>query len=233
MIHNKSILALILARGGSKRLPGKNVKLLCGKPMIAWTIKAAKQSKYIDRVIVSTDSEEIASVSKTLGAEVPFIRPDELASDSATSTDAVLHTLDWLKGHENKSYDYLLLLQPTSPLRTERHIDEAIRQMVETPKLDGVNSFCLWDKKPDWVYAEDTGGFLGKCLDVRSSFKNTMEFLVPNGAIYLVRTDVFLEQKTSYPKRLGAYIMGKNESIDVDTIEDFELANLLMQKRNV
>lgn len=233
MIQNKSILALILARGGSKRLPGKNVKLLCGKPMVAWTIKAAKQSKYVDRVIVSTDSDEIAKVAKKYGADVPFIRPDELASDNATSTDAVLHTLDWLKEHEKKSYDYLLLLQPTSPLRTERHIDEAVRQMVETPKLEGLNSFYLWDKKPDWMYAEDAGGFLRKCLDVQSSFKNTIEFLVPNGAIYLVRTDVFLEQKTSYPKRLGAYIMTRNESIDVDTMEDFELANLLLQKRNV
>lgn len=232
MYENKSILALILARGGSKRLPGKNVKSLCGKPMIAWTIEAAKQSQYIDRVIVSTDSEEISTVSKTFGADVPFMRPAELASDTATSIDTVLHTVDWLKEHEKKQYDYLMLLQPTSPLRTTTHIDKAIIEFMTGGIFDSLISFCKWEKKTEWMHAYNSEGFLESCLTLKEGFARDgeLQLLMPNGAIYFTKTETFLKEKTFYTKKLRGYMMEASDSADIDTEEDFKLASLLMEQ---
>ena len=126
MFQSKKILSFIGARGGSKGLKNKNILNLAGKPLIAWTVEASVQSKYIDRTIVSTNSVEIASAAKDAGADVPFMRPDELATDNAPIILAMQHCLDWLEKNEGECYDYILRLQPTSPLRTVEHVDLAI-----------------------------------------------------------------------------------------------------------
>lgn len=231
MYNHKTILALILARGGSKRLPGKNMKPIGGKPMIAWTVAAAKNSKYIDRIILSTDSNDIASAAQNAGAEIPFKRPPELATDTASAIDVALHAINWLKDNERKHYDYLLLLQPTSPLRTSAHIDEATEQLMERLDLDAIVSFTTWDKKPDWVYGENTQGFLEPCLDIKEPFSKTTPFFVLNGDIYIIKTESFLKNRTFCPQKLGHYLMKKTESVDIDTQEDFDVASLLMGKR--
>lgn len=129
MYNGKKILALVPARAGSKGLPGKNVRLLLNKPLIAWSIEAGLRSKYVDRVIASTDGEDIASVAGEYGADVPFLRPAELALDSSPSIDFILHTLDWLQLHKD-IYEYLVLLEPTSPLRDSEDVDLAIEALL-------------------------------------------------------------------------------------------------------
>lgn len=143
MYKNKTFLAIIPARGGSKRLPRKNVLDLCGKPLITWSIEAGLNSKYIDKVVVSSDDDEILEISRKFGAET-IKRPDELASDTATTFDAIKHTIDNLE-----KYDYIVLLQPTSPLRDQKHIDEAIELLVEK-NADAVVSVCEMDHSPLW-----------------------------------------------------------------------------------
>ena len=126
MYKGKSIMAVITARGGSKGVPRKNIRDLSGKPLIAWSIEAAKNSGYIDRIIVSTEDTEIRDISLEYGAEVPFLRPKELAEDNSSSVDTVLHVIEKLEKDYNYTPDYILLLQPTSPLRNEVHIDDSI-----------------------------------------------------------------------------------------------------------
>jgi CMP-N,N'-diacetyllegionaminic acid synthase len=120
------IIGLITARGGSKSIPRKNIKMLAGKPLIAWTIEAAQKSKDLSRIVVSTDDTEIADVARQWGAEVPFIRPEELARDGSSSISAVLHTVHWLDENEGYCPDYIMLLQPTSPFRTTEDIQKSI-----------------------------------------------------------------------------------------------------------
>jgi CMP-N,N'-diacetyllegionaminic acid synthase len=146
MYKNKKFLAIIPARGGSKGIPNKNIMAICGKPLIAYTIEAGKKSKYIDEVVVSTDSDDIKEIAQKYGAKVPFLRPDELSNDSAKSIDLVLHAIDFYKSN-NISYDYVILLQPTSPLRTFMHIDEAVEKLIKYDKTSLV-SVCEAAENP-------------------------------------------------------------------------------------
>src|SRR5262245_42726679 len=160
-------LGLITARESSKRLPGKNLKPLCGKPLISYTIEAALASSRLDRVVVSTDGEEIAAVARRWGAEVPFLRPKELATDEASSVDVMVHTLSWFQRQENASPDALVLLQPTSPLRTATHIDEAIA-LYEARKADCVVAVSEPDRHPYWMKTIDAEGQLIPFLPIDS-----------------------------------------------------------------
>ena len=129
MINGKTVIAIIPARGGSKGLPGKNIKPLCGKPLIAWSIEAGLASQYIDEVMVSTDSEEIANIAREFGASVPFLRPVELASDTATTLDAVKHVIEYYENECNRYFDYIVLLEPTSPLREKDDLDMMLEKI--------------------------------------------------------------------------------------------------------
>ena len=141
MYKNKKFLAIIPARGGSKGLPGKNIKEICNKPLIAWSIEAGLKSKYLDEVSVSTDYESIANISKEYGANVPFLRPENLASDTATSFDAVKYSIDYYKNELGKEFDYIVLLEPTSPLREDSDIDNMIEKLIENKeKFDSIIS---------------------------------------------------------------------------------------------
>lgn len=164
MINNLKVLALIPARGGSKRIPGKNIKELAGKPLLVYTIGQAKASKYIDRLVVSTDEEEIAKVAKEYSAEVPFMRPAELAGDDVTDFPVFLHALEWLRDKEGYRPDIVVQLRPTHPLRKPEHIDRAIELLVEHPEADSVRTVKEPDQTPYKMYKIGENGFLEPLL---------------------------------------------------------------------
>ena len=223
---NKTFLAIIPARGGSKRLPRKNILDLCGKPLISWSIEAALKSKYISKVVVSSDDEEILNISSNFGADI-IKRPYELANDTATTFDTVKHTID---NFEN--YDYIVLLQPTSPLRNEKHIDEAI-ELLEEKQADAIVSVCEMDHSPLWsnTLPKDGNmrGFLREeILNKRS--QDLEKYYRLNGAIYICKTDKLLENKSFFLKdNIFAYIMDRKSSIDIDEEIDFLFAEKVIE----
>jgi CMP-N-acetylneuraminic acid synthetase len=225
MYKGKTFLAIIPARGGSKRLPRKNVLDLNGKPLIAWSIEAGLNSKYIDKVIVSSDDNEILNISKEFKADT-IKRPDELASDTATSFDAIRHTIDNLD-----SYDYIVLLQATSPLRTSMHIDEAI-ELLDEKKADAIVSVCEMDHSPLWSNTLDgslsMNGFLrDEVLNKRSQDLETYYRL--NGAIYICDTDKLLDQKSFFLKNnIFGFKMDRESSVDIDKEIDFKITKILI-----
>ena len=228
MIDDKKLLAIIPARGASKRLPRKNILDLSGKPLIAWTIEAALGSKYIDRVVVSTDDQEIANIAKKYGADIPFIRPSELATDQTTSVDVVLHLLNQLEKIEDK-YDYVILLQPTSPLRTAKNIEEAIK-LLRTKNSDAVISVCESEHPPLWcnVLPDDMSmdNFLDESVKNKRSQDLSKQYRI-NGAIYISSVKKLKKENSFFlSNNCIAYIMKQNVSIDIDTIDDFDFALL-------
>lgn len=229
----KEILAIVPARGGSKGVPRKNIKDLNGKPLIAYTIEAAKASQYIDKVMVSTEDSEIKDVSLKFGGEVPFFRPQQLATDSSPSIDAILYTINRLKEEYNYFPKYVCLLQCTSPLRNEKHIDEAFLKLKET-NMDAIVSVCEAEVNPYWsnVFKGDKLDYFleeGKNITRRQDLPDVYRI---NGAIYIIKTDVLIENKTFEPDNLTGYIMDNMSSVDIDTSLDFSIAELLIKEGN-
>lgn len=228
MYKNKTFLAIIPARGGSKRLPRKNVLDLCGKPLISWSIEAGLKSKYIDKVIVTSDDDEILSISKEYGAEI-IRRPDELSSDTATTFDAIKHTIDNMK-----KYDYIILLQATSPLRDEKHIDESI-ELLETKNADAVLSVCEMDHSPLWSNTLPQDGNMNNFLRDEILNKRSQDLEKHyrlNGAIYICKTEKLLENKGFLLKdNIFAYMMDRKNSIDIDEELDFNVAKVIMNSK--
>ena len=225
MYTNKTFLAIIPARGGSKRLPRKNVLDLCGKPLIAYTIEAALKSKYIDKVIVSSDDEEILNISSNFGADI-IKRPIDLANDTATTFDAIKHTIENVE-----KYDYIVLLQPTSPLRNEKHIDEAI-ELLEKKKADAIVSVCEMEHSPLWSNTLPKDGSMSNFLKDEILNKRSQDldkFYRLNGAIYICKTEKLIENKSFFLKdNIFAYIMNRENSIDIDEEIDFKISEVLM-----
>ena len=223
---NKTFLAIIPARGGSKRLPRKNILDLCGKPLISWSIEAALKSKYISKVVVSSDDEEILNISSNFGADI-IKRPYELANDTATTFDTVKHTID---NFEN--YDYIVLLQPTSPLRNEKHIDEAI-ELLEEKQADAIVSVCEMDHSPLWSNTLPKDGNMNNFLrdEVLNKRSQDLEkYYRVNGAVYICKTDKLLENKSFFLKdNIFAYIMDRKSSIDIDEEIDFLFAERVIE----
>lgn len=226
MYQHKTFLAVIPARGGSKRLPRKNILDLAGKPLIAWTIEASLGSTYIDATVVSSDDAEILSVAHRCGAKT-LLRPDELATDTATSFDALTHAIE-----HSQACDYIILLQPTSPLRTHRHIDEAIELLI-SKNADALISVCETDHSPLW------SNILPQSCSMENFFRDEVKnkrsqdlekFYRLNGAIYICKTDKLLEQKTFFlDHNIFAYVMDRKSSIDIDEEIDFVFADALIQ----
>ncbi len=213
------VLALVTARGGSKGLPRKNVLPAGGKPLIAWTIDAARGAAAVDRTIVSTDDDEIMDVARQCGAEVPFRRPAGLATDTATSVDVALHALDQLPG-----FEYLVLLQPTSPLRTSTDIDAAFRLMTEQGAPACV-SVCPALESPYWMYRCEADGRLASLLPPppgASRRQDLPDAWVLNGAVYIARCDWFRGQRGFVGPGTVAYRMDRERSVDIDTQADFD-----------
>ncbi len=226
MLDGKTFLAVIPARGGSKRLACKNILPLAGKPLITWSIEAAKKSRYLDEVVVSSDDSEILSIAKQNSLKT-IKRPDRLAHDTASSIDVIKHTLSIFS-----NYDYIVLLQPTSPLREKRHIDEAI-ELLACQKADGVISVCEVEHSPLWSNTlgknNSMSGFLDqKLLNLRS--QELKEYYRLNGAIYIAKRELLLTHNTFFlEKNIYAYIMEQRESVDIDTQFDFDFATFLIQ----
>ena len=230
----KTFLAVIPARSGSKRLPNKNQKDLNGKPLIAHTIEAALKSKFITKTIVSTDSMELQKIANKFKALTPFLRPIELAQDDTKSIDVVVHALKYLKENENQTYDYIVLLQPTSPLRDEKDIDNAIKYLEEK-HADAVISVCEVEHNPAWSNKLDNTKSMENFLDkkyINSRFQDLEKFYRLNGAIYICKTDKLLEEHTFLIKNnIFAYEMSQEKSVDIDTNLDFIIARAIMDSK--
>ena len=226
------ILGLIPARGGSKRVPRKNVLPMAGKPLIAWTIEAALGADSLDRVIVSTDDAKIAEVSRQHGAEVPFMRPPEIASDTASGRDVMLHALRTL-AEQGEHYDYLVLLQPTSPLRRSQDIDDAIHLLLER-QADAVVSVCETDHPPEW--SNTLPANLSMAGFYRPGVRETRSQDLPrsyrlNGAIYVYNSARLLrDESLNMDDNSFAYVMPRECSIDIDSSMDFEIAQLFLAR---
>ena len=216
-------------------MPRKNVLDLAGKPLIAHTIGAAKASQLLDRTIVSTDDKEIADVAHRLGASVPFMRPDELSQDGTTSYAVLTHSVRWLDENEDYRPDYVMLLQPTSPFRTAQDIDNCIQTALDKD-ADGVVSLSKSKTHPLWMkYISDDGQISEyEPREGGPSASYTLRQNLPtiygvNGAVYLVKREVLVEQNTFYTSRTYAYIMPADRSLDIDTAWDFRIADLVLR----
>lgn len=225
-------IGLITARGGSKGLPGKNIAPVGGQPLIAWTIAAARESK-MDRCIVSTDSEEIAAVCRAAGGDVPFLRPVALAQDDTPHIEVLLHALDWLDG-EGSTPDYLVLLQPTSPLRTAQDINTAMEMALQR-YADSVISVCEAPVHPFWVRRIDESGRLKDFMDWPDNSGYLRRQILPpayamNGAIYVIRSTILRERKSYFTERTFGYVMPRERSLDVDTAWDLRIAEMALSR---
>lgn len=229
------ILAIIPARGGSKGLPRKNVLPLCGKPMIAYAIEPGRASKYVDRVIVSTEDEEIAAVARDCGAEVPFMRPAELAQDATVGIEPVLYTVKRLQ-EDGYNPDYVLLLQPTSPLRETRHLNEAIASLLEKQEeFDSLVSLTKLEHPVEWNRLIGEGGklsdFIAYSKEEQSVRQRAKEVYRLNGAIYIAKTQALVRCRSFETARTLGYVMDSESSVDIDTRLDFQWAEFLLEQR--
>ena len=223
---------MIPARGGSKGIPRKNIYNLAGKPLIAWTITSALKSKMIDEVVVSTDDEEIADIARCWGAKIPFVRPPTLASDGALRNDVIRHALTQIPG-----YDVFILLQPTSPLRNENHINEALNLFFKTNSKTCV-SIARQHPAPNWIYKLSEANQLIKIYDeAKSTNRQELEcFYKLNGAIYISYTDYFLNSNYFDPlitNQTIGYKMKDLDSLDIDNINDIKIVENIIMNKNL
>lgn len=235
MYADKITLALIPARGGSKGLPRKNLLPLAGKPLIAWTIEAALASENIDRVVVTTDDDEIAAVSRAHGAEVPFLRPAELALDTSPSIDAVLHALDWLEEHEGVSFDYLALLEPTSPLRAAGDLDRAVATLAEHHDCaDAVVSVGEVHLEHPSIVKRVSGGYLSPYLEDAEKVTRRQDLgpaLFPYGVVYLVKVETLRATRSFYPERTLPLVIERWQNYEIDDAYDLACAEAVINYR--
>lgn len=234
-MKNNDFLAIIPARSGSKRLPHKNIKELNGEPLISYTIKAALKSKYITQTVVTTDCEKIKAIANKYGASTPFLRPTELAQDETSSIDVVLHCINYYKEKLNQEFNYVILLQPTSPLRDEIDLDNAIEYLIEK-NADAVISVCEMEHNPIWSNILDKSCSMENFLDEEYINKRTQDlpkYYRINGATYICKVDKLISEKRLLIKEnIYAYKMTQEHSIDIDTELDFILAKTILEKKN-
>lgn len=225
------VLGIIPARGGSKGLPGKNIKLLNGIPLIAYTIKEALNSN-LEEFIVSTDSEEIAEVARNYGGKVPFLRPAEIATDNASSLDVVLHALDFMKEHEGKEYDAIMLLQPTTPYRDREDINQAINLLMSSGADSVISVTDVGGTHPARMKFIVDGNLIDPPFVEAFEGQNRQELppmYIRNGGIYLTKVDTI--RKGSFKGNISkALVMPEKKSVNIDNIDDFEFAEWLMSK---
>ena len=234
MINGKEILGIIPARAGSKGLRHKNMKLFCGKPLISWTVEAALKSKYIDKVIVSTDSQDIAKIVNQYGELAPFIRPTFLSTDTALSIDVIRHVCEYSKQQYSKEYDYIALLEPTSPLRETTDIDNAIFKLntknvssvVGISKTESQNpAFLVKKNAKDFISWYDTSQSIG----IRRQEVDPIFYL--EGSIYVSDRNKLFEENSFYHDETIGYVMSKDKSLEIDDEFDFIMAEALMRHR--
>ncbi len=224
------IIGIIPARSGSKGVRDKNVKMLNGKPLMAYTIEAALKSQCFDKIVVSTDSEAYAKIAMEYGAEVPFLRPEHLSGDEVATNDVIIDLLTELKKN-SEEFDCLMILQPTSPLRTSDDIRKAI-ELMRVKKANAVVSLCEVDHSPLYTGRVPNDlcidGFIKKDISFRR--QELPKYYRLNGAIYLSKVDYFLKYQDLYRENCYAYLMDKERSIDIDDEIDFVLAEIMTKK---
>ncbi|HLF18638.1 MAG TPA: acylneuraminate cytidylyltransferase family protein [Candidatus Omnitrophota bacterium] len=235
MFNKKNILAFIGARAGSKGLKNKNLADLGGKSLIRWTIEAAKGSQYIDRTIVSTDSEAIAAIARQGGADVPFLRPAQLAQDESLIEHAIEHCVNWLKENEHCQYDYIVLLQPTSPLRSAKEIDQAIEHYFRHKKTekDHLISVTRAPQKTAWLMRTNDAGYIEFCFDealTKRQRQGLDTYYLPNGAIYLGSSEIMCHLQ-DHNKHILPFIMDEKSSVDIDTSGDLAIALQYLEEK--
>ena len=229
MNNNPTFFSIIPARGGSKRLPNKNILPLAGKPLICYTVEASLQTNRIQKTIVTTDSSQIINIIKDYDIDI-IKRPDYLATDTATTNDVILHVLSTLQNQP----DFIILLQPTSPLRNARHINEAI-DLLLSRNADAVISVCEMDHSPLW--ANTLPENLSMVNFLHDEIKNKRSQDLPtyyriNGAIYIVNTNRFIRERTIFlEENIFAYIMSIGDSIDIDNMYDMKIAEIIMKDK--
>lgn len=235
MYKDKKILGLITARGGSIGIPKKNIALLAGKPLIWYTIMATQNSQLLTRTIVSTDDEEIMAVAKTHGADVPFRRPVELAQHDTPHLPVVQHALQWLKENERQEYDYVMILQPTSPLRTAQDIDESIAKAVDTDADSVMSMVEITDFDPIKVKNIEHDVIQPMFIDEgRASARRQTgaKAYKRNCAIYFTRADCIMRGDL-FGQVSRPYIMPKERSLDINEPFDLELAEFLLSRNRL
>jgi CMP-N,N'-diacetyllegionaminic acid synthase len=229
VIAERKVLALVTARGGSKGLPGKNVRPLCGRPLIKWSIDTALACTEIDALVVSTDDEQIATIAANAGAEVPFIRPPALAGDTASSIDVIIHALDFLESN-GRFFDVVLLLEPTSPLREVADIQAALQRMIDT-RAAAIVSVCRAESThPAFMFRTTAQGRLEPFLlasptGVRRQEIEPLFYL--DGTLYASTVESLRTQRSFYHEDTLAYEVSKWKALEIDDIDDFEMVKAI------
>lgn len=227
------ILAIIPARGGSKGIPKKNIKIFGGVPLIVHSIKTAQEVGLITRVIVSTDSVEIAKIAKEYGAEIPFMRPASLAEDDTTDLPVFKHCLEWLKLNENYYPDIVIQLRPTSPLRTKKMVEDSIHLLMENKEADSVRCVCAPRQNPYKMWTIKKNGFLAPLIqtDIAEAYNQPHQKLPPvywqNGYIDCIRYDTIMVKHSMSGDKIIPLILNSNNYIDIDDHLTFDLAERL------
>ena len=227
-------LGLVIARGGSKGLPRKNVLPLAGKPLVAWTMEAARAAASLDRTIVSSEDAEILAAARAAGGDAPFVRPAELAGDVSSTVDVALHALDWLEREARERCDVLIVLPAAAPLRRAGHIDAAVATLLGDAATEAVVAVTEADYPPWWMLAIRDGRLAwlfpeGAKADNRQQLPAAYR---PNGSIYAIRVEALRTQRTFYPKATAPYLMAREVSVNVDAALDLTLAELLLRRHD-
>lgn len=233
MYRRKKLLAIIPARAGSKGLPGKNVKMLCGKPLLAWSVESARNSKYLDEVMVSTDSEEIAEVARQYGGSVPFLRPEPLSTDESPTFDAVEHVLQAYAREFARSFDYVVLLEPTSPLREKGDIDAMVERLVDRKDCDSIISIGEVGEHPAYLKRIRGEDLLPYCAELAQTTRrqDNEPAYFPYGVAYIAKTESLLREKTFYCGKSLFYKIMRHQCREIDDIYDFLAVESVMRYR--
>jgi N-acylneuraminate cytidylyltransferase/CMP-N,N'-diacetyllegionaminic acid synthase len=233
MINGQFILGVIPARGQSKGIPNKNLKPLNGIPLIAHTIRAAQGAETLDQVILSTDSPKIAKVGARYGVPAPFLRPAELATDEAPMAPVLAHAVSWVEKERGKPVGVIVLLQPTSPMRLARHIDEGVRLLIES-EAESVVGLCKARHNPYWMWVIRNGS-VERLIPEGSRFTRRQDLpdvYRVNGAFYASRRHVIMDHGRVLGEKIRGLVMTEEESVDIDTALDFLLAENVLQARH-
>jgi CMP-N,N'-diacetyllegionaminic acid synthase len=232
MINDKSVIAIIPARGGSKGLPDKNTRMLCGKPLIAWSIEKARKSCHLDVILVSTDSPKIADIARDNGADVPFLRPAALATDHASTYDAIRHALAHYRSIRSREFHYTVLLEPTSPLREDDDIDRMLHALdARTDEFDAIVSVGQVTEHPSIMkrlVGEELQPFCPELLQQSRRQDNEPAYF-PFGVAYIVKTLALLEENTFYTRRCMAFPIKRFQNYEIDDIYDLLCVESIMR----
>ncbi len=232
MIDGKSVIAIIPARGGSRGLPGKNIRPLCGKPLLAWSIQSALKSRYVDEVLVSTDADEIANIAIAFGAQAPFRRPAELAGDNATTLAAVEHALDFYRERLRRQFDLLVLLEPTSPLRQDSDVDTMLESLTGNwDRFDSIVSIGEVREHPSLMKRIKDASIEPYCdgLEQTTRRQDNPPAYFPYGVAYIVKVPILLEERKFFSRRCSYHVLKRYQGYEIDDLYDFMCVEAIMK----